>query len=396
MGGGYQELLKEKLPVPRLNDLSLEFIDKVIDHCHDFKNRSEDYLAQPQTSAAERKFLKLVQYEADTCIRGYATKGYLLGSVNHMWAIQNSIYDYFEKNDTLRYNTLEDYKNNLNMLASIPRYLQQTEDLLREGVRNKITYANESLYKAKAQFESLQVENVEDSKFYKQFGEIRGNIPDITDEEAEAVQDNARIIILEAILPAFKKLEDYVFGEYQDHLRPGPGVSYLPNGQAFYQTCIDYHTSLRGVDANQIHQIGLEEVALLRSQAVASAAEVGLGNMTFEEVVEHFREDPSVKFETGNETIQAFMDAQARINLHLETLFSDLILTDDIYELEIRPVPVGKSGLAYYEQANYDKTRKGAFYINTQNPNYWSPIEVTATTLHEGNPGIEYAATETR
>ena len=109
--------------------------------------------------------------------------------------------DHFEKNDTLKYNTMEDYKNNLNMLASIPRQLQQTQILLEEGVKNKITYANESLYKAKAQFESLQVEKVEDSQFYKQFADIRKNIPNITDLEVEAVQDNARIIIMQDILP---------------------------------------------------------------------------------------------------------------------------------------------------------------------------------------------------
>ena len=75
LGGGYQELLKEKLPVPRLDDLSLEFVEKVIQDCHDFKNRSEEYLAQHQRTSTERKFLKLVQYEVDTCIRGYASKG---------------------------------------------------------------------------------------------------------------------------------------------------------------------------------------------------------------------------------------------------------------------------------------------------------------------------------
>jgi len=101
----------------------------------------------------------------------------------------------------------------------------------------------------------------------------------------------------------------------------------------------------------------------------------------------HFRTGTSDKFQSGDETIEAFKNKQKMINTHLTEFFSPEVLTDDIFELEIKPVPVGKSGLAYYEGANYDKTRKGAFYINTQNPDNFSPFEITTFTLHEGNPG---------
>ena len=47
---------------------------------------------------------------------------------------------------------------------------------------------------------------------------------------------------MDKVLPALKKLEDYVFGEYQNHLRSAPGAWAMENGDEFYQACIDYHT----------------------------------------------------------------------------------------------------------------------------------------------------------
>ena len=85
--------------------------------------------------------------------------------------------------------------------------------------------------------------------------------------------------------------------------------------------------------------------------------------------------------------MKAFQDEVLRINPFLPKYFSKEVLTKDIYELEVKPVPPGKSGLAYYKAASYDKTRKGAFFINTLKPDYFSRFDIAATTLHEGNPG---------
>ena len=124
----------------------------------------------------------------------YPTRGYLLAPVNHMYGLQNSIYDYFEKNDSLKYNSLEDYKNNLKFLAAIPEQIRDVEELLREGVREGITYANESIRKTRDQFQRLQVDNATESPFYTQFGEIRTNLPNVSEEDADDVQKQVELI----------------------------------------------------------------------------------------------------------------------------------------------------------------------------------------------------------
>ena len=91
--------------------------------------------------------------------------------------------------------------------------IDQTLEDLKEGVSLGITYANESLTRAQAQFESLQVSEIEESQFLKQF------------LKNDKVKDEAKKIVQDEILPRFKTLQNYIFdGEYQNHLRKGPGV----------------------------------------------------------------------------------------------------------------------------------------------------------------------------
>ena len=380
-------MLTDKLKAPKLDDNSLGAIKNTVQSCKDFKRKSDHFLLSKTLSKSDSKFLRMIRYETDTCIRGYATKGYYLAPVNHMWGIQNAMTDLFEKSHILKYESLQHYRENLEVLKMVPKQIDEIQILLVEGAKKGITYANESIHKAEDQFKGLQVSKVEDSKFFKQFAKIKKNVPNIQEDDAARIQNEAKAVIMNDILPKFKALQDYIYGDYQRHLRKTPGISSLPNGQQFYQRCIEYQTSLRGVSAQDIHKVGLEEVELLRSQAEQSANEVGLKRTSFRDVVAHFTGKDMASFPTGNQTIMEFKDTVAKINPQLDQYFSKNILTDDVFDLEVKKVPEGKHGIAYYEDASFDKSRKGAFYINTQDPEYINPIEVAALTLHEGNPG---------
>ena len=124
---------------------------------------------------------------------------------------------------------------------------------MRVGVKEGITYAKESLVKAKAQLEKItNVTDVTHSEFYIPFKKVHKKTK--TQKEAFDIQERAQKVISNKVIPAFKKLQDYIFWEYEVRKTPGllnPGL---------YQSCIEYHTSLRGVNASSIHQIGLRQV----------------------------------------------------------------------------------------------------------------------------------------
>ena len=75
---------------------------------------------------------------------------------------------------------------------------------------------------------------------------------------------------------------------FSKHLRSGPGVSHYPNGSAFYQSCIDFHTTQEGMTAQEIHDIGLAEVARLWAGVDEIAQKIG-ANMTGREFMAALR-----------------------------------------------------------------------------------------------------------
>jgi len=90
----------------------------------------------------------MLKYEAETCIRGYNSKGYLLPPINYLFGMQQKLPAFFQ---TIPRSSAP--SDTLALMQTIPTQTQEIEELLRVGVKEGITYAKESLAKAKAQLE---------------------------------------------------------------------------------------------------------------------------------------------------------------------------------------------------------------------------------------------------
>ena len=133
--------------------------------------------------------------------------------------------------------SLKDYQDLVERLKKIPTMISQIIDLLKQGKREGVTYARESLGGVDAQFEKLQG-NVEDSPFYVRFRDMPGSlgrhVVSRTKTEAFNITENQ-------ILPAFRRLQEFIKYEYSSALRSPPGVSSIPDGAEFYQATLNWH-----------------------------------------------------------------------------------------------------------------------------------------------------------
>ena len=77
----------------------------------------------------------------------------------------------------------------------------------------------------------------------------------------------------------------------------------VPNGKEFYQSCLEFHTSVTDLDAEQIHDIGLEEIEQLRAGVAEVQAELGKAELTFNEFTEWLKSQPSQSFQTEEEIL---------------------------------------------------------------------------------------------
>jgi len=344
---------------PTLNNYTINFNSAMNSSCKAFGDRATKLLQDPQTSQADARFLRLLRFEVGQCVERLKFRGYLLAPISFMGGVQVKLPVLFGR--TLKYaNTSSE--QNLDLLMSIPNQLSDIRKLLEQGVLEGVTHANESLYRAREQFKRLQVKNPTESDFYAPFRDIREGVPNIDDKKAKELQQRAKTVIRDNILPAFKHLQEYIFREYYTHLRPAPGVHSLPRGQEFYQERINYFTTLKGVQAQTIHNLGLEEVARLRQQAEKSAVKVGMGNLTFDQIADKLRRDQDNRFSSDAEALEFTQSKVNQANQKLKQLFSSKVLQDYVYQLAIEPIPGGRGGLAYYQPPSVDGSKPGTFF----------------------------------
>ena len=227
------------------------------------------------------------------------------------------------------------------------------------------------------EYESLNIDNVEDSKFYVPFKKASVDI-----------QERAKSAIQNDVLPAFQQLKIFIENVYMKITRKWPGLSYVPDGEQKYQRYLEYHTTIEGITPEEVHNTGLEEVERLQTLVVQTGEQaLGFVNATFKEIMSSVKNDVKQSFDSEDEIIKYFQDIIDKIEPKLKLVMDDALLNNDTYNLQLKKLPAGSGGLAYYIRPTVDGRRQGAFYINTNNIKNIQKFESNSLTLHEGNPG---------
>lgn len=266
-----------------------------------------------------------------------------MAPVSFMDGVQTQLPNYFKGENVLKTDSLSDYKDILKLLEGIPKYLQQIQILLQKGIENKLTFHKASMSRIKAQFEKLMdFGKIEDCIFYTPFQKLMGN-----SEAVENIKEEAKRTIHHKVIPAFEKLQSYLFDEYFMHLREFPGISSLDDD--IYQAYLEYYTTIEGITPEEIHNIGLDEVAKLKSEMMTVVKnELGHNNMSFLELAEMLKDDTNQLFESKEEIIEYYQDVIQQAMGKIGQFFDEKVLNNDTYNINFKQVPPGGGGLAYY------------------------------------------------
>jgi uncharacterized protein (DUF885 family) len=158
-----------------------------------------------------------------------------------------------------------------------------------------------------------------------------------------------------------------------------PGLSWLPDGEDSYARLVRQHTSLP-LDPEQIHQIGLGQVALLDEEYRQLGYEV-LGTNNLAEIYSRLRDDPELHFDSGPEIVERSEVALAKAKAEMGDWFGRLPQADCV----VAETPTGPT--AFYFRPAVDGSRPGTFFVNTADPTRWGRYEIEALAYHEGIPG---------
>ena len=169
------------------------------------------------------------------------------------------------------------------------------------------------------------------------------------------------------------------------------GVWSLPDGDAYYRNRIRYHTTL-DLDADEIHEIGLADVARIQEVMRSIRDEVGFDG-TLKEFFEFIREDPDNYYEDSDAGREAFLEDTRKLVTDIYATVGDYFTSVPEAGLEVRrvePWRENSTSIAFYNAPSEDGSRPGIYYANLADMTSLQKYVFTAITYHESAPGHHF------
>lgn len=293
----------------------------------------------------------------------------------------NGVQTLSEVAEVMPFETVADYEAWLKRLAALPQFIEQSTVLLREAAHDKRTQPRVLMERVVPQLAQQVVDKPEDSPFYQRFAQIPDRIPV---DERERLTAAARAVIAGSVLPAYRRFDTFFREQYLPACRESVGIWDTPDGDAYYRNRIHYHTTI-SLTADEIHAIGLKEVARNRAEMQKVMDEVGFKG-TLQEFFVKLRTDPQFYYPTPDELYRAYVVTAKQIEPELPKLFGHLYRTP----FGVRPIPAisaPNTTTAYYSPPSADGRRAGYFYVNLYRPEVRPKYEIEVLTSHESVPG---------
>lgn len=219
------------------------------------------------------------------------------------------------------------------------------------------------------------------SRFYQPFAAERPN--GIEARDWATLQGRARDIIANEINPAYQNLAATFARDVIPHCAKAIGVSAMPQGRDYYAYLVRFHTTTN-LTPDQIHQLGLSEVARIRAEMDSVAAKAGYPSR--QAMIAKMRSDPQYFAKTPQELMAAAALQAKTIDGKMPSLFGRL----PRLPYGVKPIPAETAEgntTAYYFPGSPDAGIAGTYFVNTTHLDQRPLWELPALTAHEAVPG---------
>jgi uncharacterized protein (DUF885 family) len=281
------------------------------------------------------------------------------------------------------FKTAQDYRNWLNRAKTFAVWADTAIANFRKGMATGYVLPKALVVKMIPQMQDMANTDTAKSVF---FGPLRKLPNEVAGDSA--LKNEFTATITTQVLPAYKRLADFLQNEYLPKARITTGIGSAPNGTARYNYLIRYWTTTDKT-ADEIYNTGLQEVARIRGEMEKIKTQVGFqGDLNAFFI--HLKNDPKLMpFKTPEEVLSAFRAIQQRIDPNLKKMFGRTPKT----RFEIRQTEAFRaaSASAEYQQGTADGSRPGIFYVpilDAKTFNVTSGME--SLFLHEAIPGHHY------
>jgi uncharacterized protein (DUF885 family) len=387
-----------------LNPISATFRG---DHRYDdvFVNSLSDEYATQMRSLNERYLERLSEFDPESlepqdrlsydifklqrenALEGFA-EGYFdlrnLMPVNQFFGFHNFLAILGSGGNAQPFVTVDDYENWISRSAGYDQWTDAAIAKMREGMEAGVVQPRLIMEKVIPQLEAHLVDDVEESVFWRPIENMPDDIPTADRERLTAVY---REHIENLIVPAYRRMRDFVRDEYLPHTRDTVGLSHIPGGAELYGYNARTITTT-DLTPEQIHEIGKREAEKLFAEMERVRDEVGFeGDM--QAFFEYLRTDPEFFFDQEEDLLAGYEVLREEIDAALGRIF-DVVPKADYVVQPIEPFRAPQMAAAQYFRAAPDGSRPGIFYVNTYKLDSRPKYVMEALSLHEASPGHHF------
>ena len=280
--------------------------------------------------------------------------------------------------------TLENKKqvlDYLKLLDSLPQRIDYNINLLRASIKEGMAQPKAVFSNYGYTYNKHIVSYSTESEFYKPFL----NLPEsLSNRLKDSIIKVAKKSVEKNAIDQYKKIKSFFENEYFPNTRKGLGISTIPNGKEFYQNRINYFTTSSQYSADDIYQIGLNEVARIKEEMQKIIDDLGFKG-SFADFLKFLRTDEQFYPKTADELLIFARDIAKRIDAELPKFFKTLPRKP----YGVVPVPAdlapNYTGGRYF--GSRGETTAGFYWVNTYNLPSRTLYTIPALTAHEAVPG---------
>jgi uncharacterized protein (DUF885 family) len=282
------------------------------------------------------------------------------------------------------FRNVEDYDNNLTRHREFAAVMDRVIARFRQGLASGVVETKLTVRNVIQQLDTQLADAPEASPYFGPIGTFPDTIP-----EAERVRLRTAYaeVIRDRIFPAYRRLRDFLQNDYLPHAREGVGLTHMRGGDLLYRRLVQQNTTLP-LTADEVHEIGLREVARNRAEMEAIRTRVGFSG-TLAQFLEHLRTDPQFAAPNRDAMREGYYAIGRRVDQRIGELFSTLPRA----RLEIREVEGFRernASTGSYQGGTPDGSRPGVFYYNAFDLPSRRTHGMEALYLHEGAPGHHF------
>lgn len=274
-----------------------------------------------------------------------------------------------------------DYESYVDRLEQYPKINDVNIAIANQAIAGGYTLPCDAIEGYDVSITGLIAEDPKTTRYYEPF--TRPKPATMGQAEFDALAKRTEAIITDVLYPELREHAEWYTSSYAPACAVKPGVSAQPGGDDYYAFRIQQMTTT-DLTADEIHNIGLSEVARIRAEMEEVAAEAGYE--TREAFIEHLRTDPKYYAKTPEELMEKVARVTKIIDGKMPSLFGRLPRLP--YGIKEIPAETAEgTTTAYYNPGSPEIGQAGNYYVNTSKLDQRPFWEIPALSVHEGVPG---------